>query len=38
VRDRVDVQVGQGPDALRAAWLDVLAGRTPPNIGHVIQL
>jgi hypothetical protein len=38
VRDWVDVQVGQGPDALRAAWLDVLAGRTPPNIGHVIQL
>jgi hypothetical protein len=38
VRDWVDVQVGHGPDALRAAWLDTLAGRVPPNIGHVIQL
>jgi hypothetical protein len=38
VRGWVDVQVGQGPEALRAAWLDVLAGRTPPRIGHVIQL
>lgn len=38
VRDWVDVKVGHGPDALRAAWLDTLAGRVPPNIGHVIQL
>jgi hypothetical protein len=38
VRGWVDVRVRQGPDALQAAWLDVLAGRTPPNIGHVVQL
>jgi hypothetical protein len=34
----VDVQEGHGPEALRAAWLEVLAGRTPPRTGHVIQL
>jgi hypothetical protein len=34
----VDVTVGEGPRALEAAWLDVLAGRTPPRVGHVIQL
>jgi hypothetical protein len=38
VRGWVDVRVGQGPEALQAAWLEVLAGRTPPNVGHVIQL
>jgi hypothetical protein len=38
VRGWVEVRVGQGPDALQAAWHDVLAGRTPPNIGHVVQL
>jgi hypothetical protein len=38
VRGWVDVQVGQGPEALQAAWLAVLAGRTPPRVGHVIQL
>ncbi|AEB45452.1 DUF2855 family protein [Micromonospora maris] len=32
------VQVGNGPEALRHAWLDVLAGRTPPRVGHVVQL
>ncbi len=34
----VDVRVGTGPEALRDAWLDVLAGRTPPRVGHVVQL
>ncbi|MBM0230735.1 DUF2855 family protein [Micromonospora sp. STR1_7] len=33
----LDVQVGVGPEALRHAWLDVLAGRTPPRVGHVVQ-
>jgi hypothetical protein len=37
-RGWVDVTVGHGPQALQAAWLDVLAGRTPPRVGHVIQL
>jgi hypothetical protein len=34
----VDVTVGWGPEALRAAWLETLAGETPPDIGHVIAL
>ncbi|MEU7840103.1 DUF2855 family protein [Micromonospora sp. NPDC049114] len=34
----LDVRVGNGPEALRDAWLDVLAGRTPPRVGHVVQL
>lgn len=34
----VDVTVSQGPQGLRAAWLDVLSGRTPPRVGHVVQL
>ena len=34
----LDVRVGDGPEALRDAWLDVLAGRTPPRTGHVVQL
>ncbi|MDG4778888.1 DUF2855 family protein [Micromonospora sp. WMMD961] len=34
----LDVRLGVGPDALREAWLDVLAGRTPPRVGHVVQL
>jgi len=38
VRGWVDVRVGDGPEALRAAWLDVLAGRVPPRVGHVVQL
>ena len=33
----VDVRVGHGPEALGAAWLEVLSGRTPPRVGHVIQ-
>jgi hypothetical protein len=34
----VDVAVGTGPEGLRAAWLEVLAGRTPPSTGHVVAL
>jgi hypothetical protein len=34
----VDVVVATGPDGLRADWLDVLGGTTPPRTGHVIQL
>ncbi|MFF4876794.1 DUF2855 family protein [Micromonospora sp. NPDC000668] len=33
----LDVQVGTGPEALQHAWLEVLAGRTPPRVGHVVQ-
>ncbi|MEV2238284.1 DUF2855 family protein [Micromonospora sp. NPDC049891] len=33
----LDVQVGTGPAALEHAWLDVLAGRTPPRVGRVVQ-
>jgi hypothetical protein len=38
VADWVDVQVGTGPEGLRAAWLEVLAGGVPPRTGHVLQL
>ena len=38
VADWVDVVVGNGPEALRADWLEMLAGSTPPRTGHVIQL
>lgn len=34
----VDVEVGHGADGLRSAWLEVLAGSTPPRTGHVVQL
>jgi hypothetical protein len=34
----VDVRTGTGPDALRDTWLEVLAGRTRPRVGHVIAL
>jgi hypothetical protein len=34
----VDIVVGDGPEALRADWLETLAGDTPPRTGHVIQL
>ena len=38
VREHVDVVVGEGPEGLRAAWLEVLANTTPPRVGNVIQL
>ncbi|WP_327001674.1 DUF2855 family protein [Dactylosporangium sp. NBC_01737] len=34
----VDIEAGTGPAALRDAWLDVLAGRTAPRTGRVVQL
>jgi hypothetical protein len=34
----VDVTVGQGVEGLRAAWLEVLSGRSAPRTGHVLQL
>lgn len=34
----VDVRLGHGPEGLRAAWLEVLAGGVPPRAGHVVQL
>ncbi|MDG4823354.1 DUF2855 family protein [Asanoa sp. WMMD1127] len=35
---QVEVRVGHGPEALRAAWSDAVAGRTPARVGQVIQL
>jgi NADPH:quinone reductase-like Zn-dependent oxidoreductase len=34
----VDVVLGVGPEALRADWLETLAGQTKPRTGHVVQL
>jgi len=34
----VDVTLGAGPTGLDAAWKEVLAGATPPRVGHVIVL
>ncbi|WP_436533296.1 DUF2855 family protein [Actinoplanes sp. HUAS TT8] len=34
----LDVQVGHGPDELQRVWLEVLGGRVPPRVGHVVQL
>ena len=34
----LDVHTGEGPDGLRHAWLEVLGGRTPPRVGHVIRV
>jgi hypothetical protein len=34
----VDVVTAHGPQALRQVWLDVLAGRSAPRIGHVVTL
>jgi hypothetical protein len=38
VQGWVDVVVGTGPQDLQAVWLEVLAGRTPPRVGHVVAL
>jgi uncharacterized protein DUF2855 len=37
-RTQITVAEGHGPQALQAAWLDTVTGRTPPSTGHVIQL
>ena len=34
----VDVTVSTGPQGLRDVWLEVLAGRSDPRTGHVVQL
>ena len=34
----VDLTVGSGPQGLQSAYLEVLAGRTDPRTGHVLQL
>jgi hypothetical protein len=34
----VDVKVGRGRDDLLTAWLEVLAGRVDPRVGHVVAL
>jgi hypothetical protein len=34
----VDITVGHGPSALQEVWLEVLAGRSSPRTGHVLQL
>jgi hypothetical protein len=34
----VDVIESKGPEGLRAAWLEVLAGRPDPRMGHVVTL
>jgi hypothetical protein len=34
----VDVVVSHGPEALRAVWLDVLAGNSAPRVGNVVTL
>ncbi len=34
----VDVVEGAGPQALREVWLEVLAGRSAPRAGNVLQL
>ena len=35
---RLDVRTSEGPEGLRQAWLEVLGGRTPPRVGHVVQM
>jgi len=37
-REWVDVVVGQGPEALKEAWLEVLDGSSPPRTGLVLAL
>jgi hypothetical protein len=32
----VDVRTGHGPRALQETWLELVAGQTPPRVGHVI--
>jgi hypothetical protein len=34
----VDVVRSEGPEGLRAAWLEVLSGQSDPKVGHVIAL
>ncbi|MBO4206469.1 DUF2855 family protein [Micromonospora echinofusca] len=34
----LDVRVGAGPAGLQRVWHEVLAGRTPPRVGHVVRM
>ena len=34
----IDVQYARGPDAVRAAYAEMVAGRTPPNAGLILSL
>ena len=34
----LEVRESRGPDAVRAAYLEVLDGGTPPSVGHVLSL
>lgn len=34
----LDVEVSEGPEELRRVWGEVLEGRVPARVGHVIQL
>ena len=38
VTDWVDIHEAKGPEGLRGAWLDAVAGRMDPKAGHVIGL
>ncbi|MFI5937968.1 DUF2855 family protein [Actinoplanes sp. NPDC051494] len=38
VAGRIDIRVAEGPEAFRAAWREVLAGRVPPSVGQIVQL
>lgn len=38
VKDWVDVMESEGPEGLRAAWLEAVGGRMDPKTGHVIAL
>ena len=38
VAEWVDVVVSSGPEGLRSAWLEMLAGATPPRTGLVVEL
>ena len=38
VEQWVDVVEGRGPQALNDVWLEVLANRTAPRVGNVLDL
>jgi hypothetical protein len=35
-RAQIDLDLGHGPQALQAAWLETVEGRTPPRTGHIV--
>ena len=34
----LEIMRGEGPDAVQAAYLELLEGRTDPSVGHVLSL